>query len=567
MDTFEIFKLLFPPVFILFLLFFIIVIIKKILFWLYLWQLKEYHIGRFLAHFSTAKGKELLLNKVNIFKIFFIIVLIYPNLIVRFIATFINISIHTYLISFIYIIEGLFGIFFIYLLEGLNFLKNFLWKTIKKPIFTKKIIFIFLITLFIASIFLFFILQTGILLTFLIFDLLIPLIVSAMVLFFQPLAVLGRNWIIKKAKKKRSKFKDLLVIGITGSYGKTSTKEFLAAILSEKFNVLKTKEHQNSEIGISQCIINDLKPEHQIFVCEMGAYNRGGIKLLCDVVKPKIGVITGINEQHMATFGSLENIIKAKYELIESLPPDGVAFFNGKNKYCLELFQKTKIPKKIYYNTFSTAVENVLPKYLWAENIEMEKEWLSFKVVSSDGDAADFKLNLLGAQNVLNILGAAAVAKELGVSLKEISKASEKIKEEQGGMKLIKTRDGLNIIDATYSANPDGVISHLEYLKIWPGRKVIIMLCLIELGPVSKEVHKRIGKKIGEVCSLAIITTKDRFKELKEGFIEGGGKEGNILFIENPKIIFKKLKNFCQTNDVILLESRAPSQLISLLVY
>ncbi|GAI48689.1 unnamed protein product, partial [marine sediment metagenome] len=141
-------------------------------------------------------------------------------------------------------------------------------------------------------------------------------------------------------------FKNLLVVGITGSYGKTSTKEFLATVLSKRFNVLKTKEHQNSEIGISRCILNELKPEHKVFIVEMGAYGKGGIKLLCDIAKPKIGILTGMNEQHLALFGSQENIIKTKYELIENLPSDGMAIFNGNNKYCSELYGKTNISLK-----------------------------------------------------------------------------------------------------------------------------------------------------------------------------------------------------------------------------
>ncbi len=320
------------------------------------------------------------------------------------------------------------------------------------------------------------------------------------------MAVLARNQIIKKAKIKREGFEDLLVIGITGSYGKTSTKEFLYTILSEKFNVLKTEAHQNSEIGVSQCILNDLKEEHEIFICEMGAYNRGGIKLLCDIAKPKIGILTGINEQHLSTFGSQEKIIKGKYELIESLPEKGLAIFNGGNDYCLELYQNTSKPKRLYGKEGD----------IWPEDIEVAKDSVSFKVFSKDGDKAEFKINLLGSQNVENILGAVCCAKELGMSLKEIARACEKIKPEQGAMKLLKGKNGLNIIDSTYSANPDGVIADLNYLKIWPGRKVIVMPCLIELGRASKEVHKRIGQKIGEVCDLAIITTKDRYKEIRE---------------------------------------------------
>ena len=170
----------------------------------------------------------------------------------------------------------------------------------------------------------------------LIFDILTPAIISAIVLIFQPISVFEKYRLIKKAKNKRKKFSNLLVIGITGSYGKTSTKEFLYTILVEKFGkdkVLKTKEHQNSEVGISNCILKELNETYEIFIVEMGAYNIGGIKLLCNIAQPKIGILTGINEQHMATFGSQENIIKAKFELINSLPEDGLAILNWDNNF------------------------------------------------------------------------------------------------------------------------------------------------------------------------------------------------------------------------------------------
>ena len=247
---------------------------------------------------------------------------------------------------------------------------------------------------------------------------------------------------------------------------------------------------------------------------------------MSDIAKPKIGAVSGVNEQHLATFGNMENLLSAEggKELIESLPEDGMAFFNAKNKYCLELYQKVKIKKFLY--------------------------------------GQDIKL-----QGLENIEGAKMVAKELGMQKEEINRACQKIGNKFPGIQIKKGKNGLNIIDATYSANPDGVTAHLEYLKTLPGRKVIVMPCLIELGKASREVHQRIGKKIAEVCDLAIITTKDRFKEIKEGFIKGGGKEESILFIENPKEIFKKIKSFCKNGDTILLESRVPDQLIRQLVF
>ena len=506
---------------------------KVILFYLYLWQLKEYRISRFLDHFRTEKGKNLLFNKLIFLK--FILILAF----------------------FIYSLYFPFILIILYFFEGAKALIDFFKKTLKKPVLTKKAVFLISAAL-ILEILVLLILFLGFkeiiwsAFWLLVFDILTPMIILVIVFIFQPLTVLWRNQIIKKAKEKRAKLRDLLVIGITGSYGKTSTKEFLATILSEKFNVLKTKEHQNTEVGVSQCILNDLRPEHEIFICEMGAYKRGEIKLLGDITKPKIGILTGINEQHLATFGSQENIIKAKYELIESLPEDGLAIFNGDNPYCLEFYQKTMIKKRIYSLQSSISGK---PPDIWARDVRTEKDFVAFRSYLKD-DSADFKVKVLGAQNVLNILGAIAVAKELGMNLEEIARACQKIKPGQSGIQTKKGIDGLNIIDATYSANPDGVIAHLEYLKTLPGKKVIVMPCLIELGSSSKEVHRRIGQKIGEVCDLAIITTKERFKEIKEGAGE------KAIFLENPKKIFEKIKSFAMEGDVVLLESRVPGQLI-----
>ena len=466
---------------------------KSILFWVYLWQLKEYHIGRIRDHFQTEKGKGLLINKILGFKIFL------------------------FAVYFILPLFVFFALTIFYMFEVVKLFFDLFRRRLKKPVLTKKTSLLILTGLLVELLILFFLVGSSVdiksfALWLLVFDILAPLVVSIIVLAFQPLAYYARNMIIKRAREKREKFNNLLAIGITGSYGKTSTKEFLATILSEKFKVLKTKEHQNSEVGISQCILQELKPEHQIFICEMGAYNRGGIKLLCSIAKPKIGILTGINEQHMATFGSQQNIISAKYELIESLPEDGVAFFNGKNKYCRDLYEKTKI-RKILYGTIPC---------------ESGRE---------------------------NILGAIAVAKELGMTSEEIGRGIEKVKDKIPGIQVKNGINGLKIFDATYSANPDGVLAHLEYLKTLPGKKVIVMSCLIELGKASAEVHQRIGKKIGEVCDLAIITTLDKFKEIKETV---GSK---AMFMDNPKEIFEKVKSFCKEGDVVLLESRVSHSL------
>ncbi|MEK7503581.1 MAG: Mur ligase family protein [Patescibacteria group bacterium] len=481
-----------------------IVFVKKLLFWVYLWQLKEYHIGRFRDHFRTYKGKRLILSWWLLLKVLILLGIYFSA---RFVWTEIKINL-VYLAVLIFFIESAL------------FLKSVHQGTYKRPVITRKTAVILTTgtSMGLLLVFSLFVLEfslTKFVFPLLFLDALAMIFFSALVLAYQPMAVILRNRIISAAKRKRAEFKKLLVIGVTGSYGKTSTKEYLAAILSEKFNVVKTREHQNSEVGIAQCVLNELTPSHEVFIVEMGAYNHGGIKFLCDIVQPKIGVLTGINEQHMATFGSQENIIKTKYELIESLPNDGTAFFNGNNQYCRDLFQKTQIRKKLYGEGASSSYEE-------------------------------------------NLAGAVAVAEFLGMNPEAIERGIQKIKLSQTN-RVKKGTNGIAIIDSTYSANPSGVIADLGDLKKWQGKKVIVMPCLIELGRVSKEVHQRIGKKIGEVCDLAIITTKDRFKEIKEG-------APNALFMERADEIAEKIKSFCKEGDVVLLESRVPSRVINLLI-
>lgn len=527
-----------------FAIFWLIKTSKAILFWIYLWQLKEYHIGRFIDFFRTEKGKRVILNRLLFIKLLLLLVLIV------FLGGFS--SLEKFLVYFIFIL---------FLIESLSVLRNIARKTLKMPVLTKKtsIIVSAGISLELLILSLLFTFSSFSILQFitilLILDVLMPLFSSLLVLFFQPLAVVLRDQTLKQAKEKREKFKNLLVVGITGSYGKTSVKEFLATILSEKYKVLKTREHQNSEIGISQCILYDLTEEHEVFVVEMGAYNKGGIKLLSDIVKPKIGIITGVNEQHLATFGNIENLLSAEggEELIESLPEDGLIIFNYDSLLLRERMAEkydANIKNIKFYSMFNEEA------YLRIGNIKTEKESVSFTLFSKEGDKADFSVNLLGAHNLYNVLAAVCCAKNLGMTLQEIAKACNKIEIWQSGMQLKKGIGGLNIIDATYSANPDGVLAHLEYLKVWSGKKVIIMPCLIELGKFSQSVHKKIGEKIGQVCDLAIITTKDRFKEIEEGAGE------KAIFLEETNKIFEKVRDFCTEGDVVLLESRMPNKLI-----
>jgi UDP-N-acetylmuramoyl-tripeptide--D-alanyl-D-alanine ligase len=523
-------------------------IIKYVLFWLYLWQLKEYHIGRFVDHFRTIKGKKLIFGFEPTLKLLLLLCL--------------------------FLFPELFGIFFyaiilIYFYESILTLRGILNKSIKFPKITKKTLFLSGLSFTIVGIFLViisgsqdaFILPVALLS----FDILTPIIISVVALSLQPLTVWLRNKTLKRAKERLDEIRyasNLKVIAITGSYGKTSTKEFLSTILSKKFNVLSTREHQNSELGIARSILEDLRPTHQIFIAEVGAYNKGKVKEVCSILSPQMGIVTGVNEQHLALFGSMENLLLAEggVELAKTLLKDGTLFVNGDNKYCLALYKKFTGNKKIY-----TLSNNVLDADIWSKDITIHKNKISFLALDKHGSMAHFGANVLGKQNVQNLLGAILVSRELGMSFEEISDACENISDKISGMTFKKGKHGIDIIDSSYSANPDGVFADLDYLSIFPAKKVIVMPCLIELGEKSSEIHEKIGRRIGEICDLVIITSEDKFEEIKKGFQETKSSSARILLCDTAKDTYSAITLFCKAEDAVLLEGRVPGGLINLL--
>lgn len=508
--------------------------IKAIGFWLYLWQLKEYHAGRFIDHFRTTQGKKLFWSKSFLVKTLFV-----EGLYLEYFWSFVALTKILLL-----------GILSLYAIEAARAMMGVFVRSIRIPLFTKKIIILYFFLILCTFIFATQGFSAFGIAGLLIYDLLIPLIVSAAVLAFQPFAVLGRNRILAKARAKRLQMRNLKVIGITGSYGKTTTKEILFHILSAKFKVAKTKEHQNSEIGVSRAILDNLKLEHEVFVCEMGAYNKGGIRLLAGIARPQIALLLGANEQHLATFGSMENLLSAEggRELVEALLADGVAIFNGANVHARKLYEATT-KKKVLCGPGGA---------LFAEDVKAEQEKITFRMVAQGKGEALIEVPLLGAHNAENVLLAAAAALELGMQLEEIAQACRTIPQRAGAMTLKKGKGGLHIIDSSYSANPSGVLADLEYLKVWPGKKVVIMPSLIELGEASKEAHQRIGRKMAEICDLAIIITRDYFEEIRQN-------SNKIIFMENLYEIIEKIKSTTSEGDVVLLEGRMPKQLTNLL--
>jgi UDP-N-acetylmuramoyl-tripeptide--D-alanyl-D-alanine ligase len=536
---------------------------RAVLFWVWLWQLKEYRFDRMNAHLALKSGRQAILNIFNLTH--WILFASFPLLIIS--ESWRNIFV--WLVLTVFSLEILKGIF-----EAKK-------RIFKRPRFTKKVLLISgAVFIFEIIIFLFYFIQIPlekslagdinalavITLLVLALSILLPFFIFSMVVLLKPITKIAKTHVIQKAKNKIAKYPNLIVIGITGSYGKTSAKEFLYTILSEKFhpvNILRTIK-ANTDIGVAKVILNELKPEHQIFIVEMGAYKRGEIKAICDIVKPKIGILTGINEQHLALFGSLENTVKAKFELIEVLPEDGLAIINNKLKVESEKFPPTADPpkaEKLQFKVQSLKFFSVNEKSdIHASDIKIEKDKIKFKIMSDEA-SENFEINLIGKQNVSNILACTAVAEHLGMNLKEISQAVKKIKPLKKTMSAFAgslpaagtgAKGGkIYLIDDTYNANPAGVLAALEYLENFgdnSGRKIILFPGIIELGPATKKVHQSLGKKMAEVCDLIIITKKD-FAE----YIVDGTK---FIIQENPEKVYQILKKYLKSGDVVLFESR-----------
>ncbi len=520
--------------------------VQKIFYSLYFWQLKEYRLDR-------IKG-----DPKNSLRVFI------PK----------TTLLMAVLLLFIPILSGYDGpyswndlVLVVFYILGAYSLFLLAKKSWRLPKFTKKATILSALPLFLSA-FCVFLFANSFFLFVVIAEISIPLVTFLIVELSQIPTFFIKKTIYKKAAEKIKNHKNLTSIAITGSYGKSSTKEFLYTFLSQKYRVLRTVGNINTEIGVAQTIIKNLKPDHQVFIVEMGAYRKGEIKLMCDIVKPKIGVVTGVNAQHLALFGSLENLLSAEGggELAEALPADGTLILNGENKYCIDLYKKAKNPpdknKKIY-----SISNKVINSDIWTESITVNKNSLSFIAIDKAGELVDFEVRVLGAQNVQNILAASLAAKELGVSIMDCAQMCKNISQEQAGMTINTGKHGISIIDSSYSANPDGVIADIDYLSIFPGKRVVVMPCLIELGEKSPEIHEKIGRKIGEVCDLAIITTKDYFKEIEKGFKDAQRKnEAKCLLCDKPQDIYSMITLLCKEGDTILLEGRIPSKLLDLLV-
>ncbi len=327
-----------------------------------------------------------------------------------------------------------------------------------------------------------------------------------------------------KAKRRLRSMNNLKVIGITGSYGKTSSKNILSDILNVKYNAFATPKNLNTDYGLMMAINNHLDIFTDVFIAEMGAYVRGEIKALCDFVKPKYGILTTIGTAHLESFGSEENIVKAKFELIESLPSDGFAILNADDPKQVSYKLKNKV-KTIWIGINNSDAD------VKAVNIEYTYKGTNFDVTfKKDKNTYHFETKLLGEHNVYNILAGIACGMEFGISLDELVEAVKLIRPIEHRLELKKIGNFYQIDDA-YNSNPIGAKNACRVLEMMKGIKIVVTPGMVELGEKEEFYNKQFGEEIAFVADYAILIGEKRTKPIYEGLLmQGFDKDKIIVF-------------------------------------
>lgn len=348
------------------------------------------------------------------------------------------------------------------------------------------------------------------------------------------------------AKFHRRNYNEVKIIGITGSSGKTSTKDILFSILKEKFTVKKNKGNLNNHIGVPLTLFR-LDGSEDIFIVEMGMSGFGEIKLLCEIANPQIGLITNVGRAHIEFFESVKDIARAKGELVESLGEDNLAVLNYDNKYTEILNNLLKEETKAQYFGFNKKADFYINEYNYLD------EGMEFELANNNY-SNKFKTNLYGKYNLYNIIAAVTVARNLNIEWNLIKKALRNVKL-TGLRSEIKNINGIKFINDCYNANPSSMKNAINMLKNISGNKKIAILGdMLELGEIKKKAHKEIGTYIAGNGIDYLITTGELGIYISEAAVKSKMDKNSVKHFKKKEEIPDFLDEIIETNDVVLLK-------------
>lgn len=422
----------------------------------------------------------------------------------------------------------------------------------KKIIYTNRIIRMYIVNyiiLFILGALLYTKFNT-LIITGLVINLLTPIYMIVLNYINMPINIVLNNCFINKAKNKLKQMPNLKIIAVTGSYGKTSVKNYLTKLLSTKYNVLCTPMNFNTLLGITKTIINDLKPMHDIFVCEIGIDRVGQMDKIIKLINPDHCVITAIGSQHLETFKTQENIVKSKMKLLDGLKDNGIAFLNLDNELILNADKNREFVGYGVKNNTNNKMEITEQKY--------NSKGIQF-IINKEGNNYSFNSKLLGEHNLINLFGAITVADYMGIDMKQMINATKYIQSVEHRLNLIPGNE-YNIIDDSYNSNPVGSSNALKVLKEFDGTRIVITPGMVELGTKQYEYNYKFGALASQCCDYIILVNKEQTLPIYNALKDENYPKDNIIVEETFDEAFIKAKQIESNGKqkYILIENDLP---------
>jgi len=348
------------------------------------------------------------------------------------------------------------------------------------------------------------------------------------------------------ARRKLAGMPKLVCIGITGSLGKTDTKLILKGILSEKFKVLATPPSFSTAMGISRVVNEQLSPRHEVFIAEMGAQQKGEIREMAKLVRPKYGMITCVNKEHMESFGSVESIAQAKYELMASLPEGGMAFFGSDGSYGDRLYALCKKEK------YRAGIGTETKCYMYAENVETSIKGTRFELVCADGERVRIKTQLLGDYNVRNIALSAAVARKMGMTMEEIAAGVEKLQPVRHHLQL--TAGEINVLDDSRNTRMEAGVEALRILSELPGRRIVVTKGFLDHETGAAAKNFAFGTQIARFADYVVLIDPEKTLSVMEGLMSKRFPKPSVRMVREVEDAAALIDEIAEAGDTVLYE-------------
>lgn len=434
----------------------------------------------------------------------------------------------------------------------------------KKLVWTKKALIILITAIVLHLLFTFsLILVTGysllvtallwfiLLLTFTLFY---PLFYSIALILLIPFDLLAKSVIVSLARRRMNKLQHLTIIGIAGSYGKTTMKEVIATMLAQKFSVVKTPESVNTPVGVARLILKKITAETNVFIVEMGEHYRWDIAYLCRIAPPSIAVITGINEAHLERMKTMENVVATIFEIAEGAAQDGVVVLNADDKLIQNHYKNYTNERETFFYSSSNSP---LSSYRGGDIIVDENGGgITFTLFEGERSTWEFTVPFLGLYIIGDICAAWMIGRRLGISDAELGQGIRALQPIPHRLQLIKGERGILVIDDSYNGNPAGAREAIAALGVFSGRrKVYITPGLVETGEKTREAHREIGQELSKVADLVILIETSVAPFIAEGLAENGFPKERIRYYKTAREAHAALPAILKENDVILFQN------------